>query len=205
MTGIKTSFEKKQLAFLREKILDNTRTIISALKDRQNLLTEMAAIKRGGNIPIRDRERELEVMKYFSSEDPWVYPVLNVIFEFSNLVQKNSALNLPWSTLNIEGSEFLRLEGDTNIISFISGIVLGRFGKLIYSEKDLPHNLELGFAFTGSHIINSKLPSSGSLLKIGSKLSKDCTTLNLTASSGILMIPKTEVQKLANSDLGVLS
>jgi len=204
MTRIKRITTNTSLSVLRDELLDNTMVILSALMKRQDLLREVAIIKHNNELSIRDRKRELVVMKSFDTTLSWISPILNVIFEFSVITQKQINLTLPWKKLTSGGVEFLSLKGDIEIIFFLTGIILGRFGKLVYTTKSLPHNLELGFAFTGSHIVNDLPPHDIPKLKINSGLGKNFATLSLNGD-GTIIIPKSEMQTFMDEDLEVIS
>ncbi|HLH85271.1 MAG TPA: hypothetical protein VKU79_00190 [Thermoplasmataceae archaeon] len=169
------------------------------------MLDQIVALKERRKATIRDWNRERVVMDHFSDEASWVSPILNLIFEFSVLVQKNQDLDLAWMQFSRDGVRLLQLEGDSKIISFIAGIVLGRFGKLVFSEHELPRNLEIGFAITGAHIVNIPPRGGCALLKINSEPGSHWATLNFAGASAVLIIPENDLTELKKSDLEVLS
>lgn len=145
----------KNLWELRDEILSNTRTILLLLEKRAELSKKIAKVKENQGLPIRDLKREIEIIKKFGKADKFTLGALNFLFEYSIDFQIGRKIELPWKKMNIGNEYYKVIDGNRNIIELITGILLGKFGKIIYISKEIPVNLEIGFILKGSHIIKS--------------------------------------------------
>ncbi|MEM0158723.1 MAG: hypothetical protein QW812_04345 [Thermoplasmataceae archaeon] len=153
MTGHEQRPKIADIESLRDSLMENTRSIISSLMYRRELLAEIANAKKNAGLEIRDRKRERIVISEAGIRGEWANAIMNVLFEYSVLSQKDAKLNIPWRSARYNGKSWLQLSGNRDLIEFMTGIVLGGFGKLVHSNRELPVNLEQGFAVVGSHIV----------------------------------------------------
>ncbi|MGC8672742.1 MAG: chorismate mutase [Thermoplasmata archaeon] len=174
---------------LREEIFKNTLSLLKLFKERAKLSEQIAIIKKERGLQIRDFTRELKVIKSIATNDKYTLGVLNFLFEFSLDFQTLKKLEIPWEIKEINEKYYKVLEGDKKIIELITGLILGRFGKLVYIPKEIPINLEIGFIVKGSHLVVSENNKKFLKLNLSNKFVPDIANVIFNDTYATLIVP----------------
>ncbi|MGC8514680.1 MAG: chorismate mutase [Thermoplasmata archaeon] len=78
------SIEKNDsLDLLREKLLENSRSLLQLFKERLELGRSVGELKRSRDLNLRDRNQELQVIRKLNVSEPIEERFLNVLFELT--------------------------------------------------------------------------------------------------------------------------
>ena len=137
---------------IREDVFKNTKELLRLFEERRNLSRRISIIKSRGNLDIRDREREIRVLKMMPDLDPVQRSILNMIFEYTI-----------WCEFKVESpdqekmqSEPFILNGSMDILEYFASTICCSPGSEVYASNELNENFKLGAVKKGAHIINGK-------------------------------------------------
>ncbi len=103
---------------LREKLMENSRLLLSLFKERLELGKSIGQVKRARKLDLRDRTRELQVLKRLNVRDPIEERFINILFELTIMSEctgkhvKHDASVTGTEALQEMLAEFLCLPGD---------------------------------------------------------------------------------------------
>jgi chorismate mutase len=78
------------LDILREKLLENSRLLLSLFKERIDLGRSIGQVKRSMELDVRDRKQELQVLRKLDVHDSMEERFLNIIFELTIMSELSS-------------------------------------------------------------------------------------------------------------------
>lgn len=143
--------EISSLEELREELYGNTLKVLALLSRRLSLSERIREEKEKLSMPVRDRDRELEVIQKIPGINDLETSVLNMIFELTTLRQlsKKPTLNLPDST---EDNEALKINGDDHLLAYCAGLMISYPGFELNCGGRYNDNLSLGVIQRGGHV-----------------------------------------------------
>lgn len=140
-----------ELDNLRDEIYLNSKKMLELLEKRKELAAKIGDIKDSENLNIRNRGREIEILKTLS-RDPFQESVLNILFEFSIHYEKK--VTVPDIKLNYSdygnGLKYIEYRGDYNNLIFLLSKILNP-GSIIKCRDIAISNL---LANAGHHIVD---------------------------------------------------
>lgn len=140
------------LLSIRDELYRNTVQIIDLVRERIRLAEMIGREKESLGIPLRNRERELEIIDSIPELGDIEKTVLNMIFE---LTIQNEASERPKIRLhdsNEEKEEEIVLAGPDGLLHYSMGLLISHPGFELRDMVGVPENLALGVVQRGGHI-----------------------------------------------------
>jgi len=110
---------------LRNELYNNSRDIIRLLEERREIAGKIGECKVAGGLKIRNREREIEILKSLSY-DHFTEFVLNLLFEFSinyEVLNRNSADSVKYSRI-LNGVKYIEYRSEMDNLIFLLSRIL---------------------------------------------------------------------------------
>lgn len=110
---------------LRNELYNNSRDIIKLLEERREIAGKIGECKVAGGLKIRNREREIEILKSLSY-DHFTEFVLNLLFEFSinyEVLNRNSADSVKYSRI-LNGLKYIEYRSERDNLIFLLSRIL---------------------------------------------------------------------------------
>ncbi len=140
---------------IREDVFENTKELLRLFDERRHLSRRISAVKSRGNLDIRDREREIRVLKMMPDLGPVQRSILNMIFEYT--IWCESKDESP-DHEEMQPEPFI-LNGSPEILEYFASTICCSPGSEVYASGELNENFKLGAAKKGAHIINGTCDS----------------------------------------------
>lgn len=137
---------------LRNELYNNSRDIIRLLEERRDIAGKIGECKVAGGLKIRNREREIEILKSLSY-DHFTEFVLNLLFEFSinyEVLNKNPDDRVKYTRI-INGIKYIEYRSERDNLIFLLSRILNPGTVVLCSYQ------EIGTILTraGHHIANA--------------------------------------------------
>ena len=136
---------------LRNEIYLNSKKILELLEKRRELAERIGDVKDSEGMNIRNREREIEILKALSYDDFESY-VLNILFEFSIHYETQSGIN--FNTLDysetIGETKYLKFSGKHENLIFLLSQIFNPSSVIQCMNKHISEIME----DSGHHIVD---------------------------------------------------
>lgn len=140
-----------ELDNLRDEIYLNSKKILELLEKRKELAGRIGGIKASEGLEIRNRNREVEILRALSS-DPFEKSVLNILFEFSIHYERTDTfpdIQLKYSDYG-NGLKYIEYRGNYNNLIFLLSKILNPGSIIKCGDITMSNMLE----DTGHHIVD---------------------------------------------------
>ncbi|MGE9810592.1 chorismate mutase [Ferroplasma acidiphilum] len=110
---------------LRNELYNNSRDIIKLLEERREIAGKIGECKVAGGLKIRNREREIEILKSLSY-DHFTEFVLNLLFEFSinyEVLNRNHDDKVKYSRI-LNGLKYIEYRSERDNLIFLLSRIL---------------------------------------------------------------------------------
>ena len=110
---------------LRNELYNNSRDIIKLLEERRGIAGKIGECKVAGGLKIRNREREIEILKSLSY-DHFTEFVLNLLFEFSinyEVLNRNHDDKVKYSRI-LNGTKYIEYRSERDNLIFLLSRIL---------------------------------------------------------------------------------
>lgn len=137
---------------LRNELYNNSRDIIRLLEERREIAGKIGECKVAGGLKIRNREREIEILKSLSY-DHFTEFVLNLLFEFSinyEVLNRNSADSVKYSRI-LNGVKYIEYRSEMDNLIFLLSRILNP-GTVVLCDY---HEISKILISAGHHIANA--------------------------------------------------
>ena len=141
--------QERYFELLRERILNNTKLLISVYRERIDLADKMTEIKNMTGKPVRDRGREVLVKNLINPQNELETAFLNMVFE--STIQAQLKNYEPFGYIN---KDRFCIKGDRDFLLLMASRIVCRPGDelLVKGKED---NIFIKFASScGAHIIS---------------------------------------------------
>ncbi|WMT52076.1 MAG: chorismate mutase [Ferroplasma sp.] len=140
-----------ELDNLRDEIYLNSKKILELLEKRRELAGKIGEIKNSENMDIRNRAREIDILKTLS-RDPFEEFVLNVLFEFSiHYEKRGTAQDIKFNYSDYgNGLKYIKYSGNHSNLIFLLSKILNP-GSIIKCMDVVISNM---MAQAGHHIVD---------------------------------------------------
>lgn len=156
--------EVSSLLSTRDELYRNTLQIIELVRERIRLAEEIGREKDTLGLPLRNRQRELEVLDSIPSLGEIEKSILNMIFEITILNESNERPMISLPESDGEGRDEVVLTGPENLLQYSLGLIASHPGLELRDNAGIPENLALGVIQGGGHITSlGNSNSSGSV------------------------------------------
>ena len=137
---------------LRNELYNNSRDIIKLLEERREIAGKIGECKVAGGLKIRNREREIEILKSLSY-DHFTEFVLNLLFEFSinyEVLNRNSADSVKYSRI-LNGVKYIEYRSERDNLIFLLSRILNPGTVVLCGYQEISKIL----ISAGHHIANA--------------------------------------------------
>ncbi len=147
-------------------ILDNTRELLSILRERVRLAEKLVEAKSVTGTPVRDREQESRVIASSGDLSQIEKRILNMIFEFTINVQERSNGGEESEDIAIGDSPF-EIWGEPSALSYLAGLLISMPGKEIFCRGEPGPSIRMGIIDNGGHLVTGTAASPDMLVCVG--------------------------------------
>jgi chorismate mutase len=141
--------QERYFELLRERILNNTKMLISVYRERIDLAEKMTEIKNVTGKPVRDRGREVLVKNLINPKNELETAFLNMVFEYT--IQAQLKNYEPFGNIN---NDRFCIKGDRDFLLLMSSRILCRPGDELF-VNGMEDHIFIRFASScGAHIIS---------------------------------------------------
>ncbi len=137
---------------IRRKIFENTVQILELVRERMELAQAVGQQKRSMNMPMRNRERELEIIGNLGNLDDNQKSILNMLFEITVLQQLEGIEEPVIDPSDRDQEGFMEIRGSPGLLSYFLGLVVSSPGFRLDLHDSGDRNLALGAIQRGGHV-----------------------------------------------------
>ena len=137
---------------LRNELYNNSRDIIKLLEERREIAGKIGECKVAGGLKIRNREREIEILKSLSY-DHFTEFVLNLLFEFSinyEVLNRNHDDKVKYSRI-LNGLKYIEYRSERDNLIFLLSRILNPGTVVLCGYQEISKIL----TGAGHHIANA--------------------------------------------------
>lgn len=137
------------LNILRDELYNNSKDILSLLKKRKELAAQIGECKNVSGLKIRNREREIEILKSLS-DDKFMELILNLLFELSinyEIVDNQTINSIKYSII-INETRYVEYKSQKDNLIFLLSRILNPGTVILCKQAEICEALTMA----GHHV-----------------------------------------------------